>query len=215
MAAWVAPLIGAAGGIASSIIGQKSANQANSLEAYRNRIWQEKMSNTAYQRSTKDLEKAGLNRILALGSPASTGSGAQATHKSTTETAAPMMANLGMQLAQIENIQANTNLTEAKTSVIKPASEVGSSIGSGIESFKKRANDGSRFGFPKLMEGMKSSAKDTMKDFKEEIEEIKDSLANSIKGKNGFRREGQTIELKDGTRYRMENGRLIKLSRGK
>lgn len=68
--------------IANDIQTQNWLMQAayNSAEAKANRQWQEKMSNTAYQRAIKDLKKAGLNPILAAQNMgASTGSGATAS----------------------------------------------------------------------------------------------------------------------------------------
>ena len=113
----VAPAIGAAlisgagsllGGILGSR-GQRKANENNLRIAREQMAFQERMSSTAYQRSTKDLEKAGLNRILAIGGPSSSPGGASAVMQNA---AAPIAE--GVKGATSSAIAAATQIQQLK-----------------------------------------------------------------------------------------------------
>lgn len=98
-----------------SAFGASQQNKANLRMAREQMRFQERMSNTAYQRAAIDLQKAGLNRVLALGSPASSPGGASARMENTIQPAIATAMQLQRQAAEIKNINATTQNTEAST----------------------------------------------------------------------------------------------------
>lgn len=66
---------------AANLALQKDAQEYNSAEAQKDRDFQERMSNTSYQRAMKDLSDAGVNPLLAVQglSGSSTPSGSSAS----------------------------------------------------------------------------------------------------------------------------------------
>ena len=132
----VAPVVAAAGvgGILSGLFGRSSAKKSMSF--------QREMAQKAHQYEVTDLRAAGLNPILSgMG-----GSGARASGGAMPPT--PDFGGLAvasaLAKANVENIQANTALTDAKTGALGGATTIGSWLGSLGEYIQKHGGTTAR-----------------------------------------------------------------------
>lgn len=117
--------------VGAAIVGLASALAAGKLQdsyAVRNwrrqSEWQERMSNTAYQRAAKDLEAAGLNRILAVRQQAAStpggGAGAGAPNLSQVVQAASSSAKEGRGVKEQEALlEAQRMQVNAKNALLE------------------------------------------------------------------------------------------------
>lgn len=166
--------------------GARSTNKANLRIAREQMAFQERMSNTAYSRAARDMQRAGLNRILALGGPASTPPGAGATMND--PVAAGMNAALSRKTmknidAEIENKKAQAYKTRTEADILQPKKTIMDTIEKGAES-------------------MLSSGKKMLTDSPAQVRERlnKQLKMEDPKGHDNFNRPWQGEILEDGKR---------------
>jgi len=117
---WLGSLIGGLFGNSA----QRSANRTNIMLNRENRDWQERMSNTAYQRSTQDLLNAGLNPMLAYSQGGASTPTNTAAKVEPVDAAAKAVTSAATTKAQLDNVKANTTkqLAEADKAVSEATS---------------------------------------------------------------------------------------------
>ncbi|WP_445779305.1 hypothetical protein [Shewanella sp.] len=139
-------ILGGVVGGAFNYAGQKRANETNLQIAQDQMSFQERMSNTAYQRSMEDMKKAGLNPILAAGGGASSPGGASATmqnelsgavssalsYKAMSASVAKTAAETKLLAAALPEAEANARVYEGKAGTIIKQMQTGAKFFSDI-----------------------------------------------------------------------------------
>ena len=155
---------------------QKKANRQNIKLAREQMAFQERMRDTQYQAAAKDLEKAGLNRILALGSPAASPQGATATVESQSKNAKHLeFLQLASAKEALEGQRQQNRILKSeadKAGVVKKPYEI-------VEPYLDKILD--------AVQGSVSSAKDLGESVSKGIDRLRDtnsSNSKDVKGKD-------------------------------
>lgn len=127
-------LIGSVIGGALSYKGAREANQMSQQIAREQMGFQERMSNTSYQRAVADLEAAGLNPMLAYGQGgASSPAGASSNVQNELAGVSSSAREYSMMNAQIQNMKEQNKLIQAQVEDTKAAAALKEALGFGAK----------------------------------------------------------------------------------
>lgn len=207
--------------------GQEAANAQNVALAREQMAFQERMSNTAYQRAATDLEKAGLNRILALGKPASSPGGQTATMQNVgaagvnaaaqtaqaVNTARQTAASVDLVKAQTRKTNNEANITQIKGDIYEwarnfdwqnLASKVGTSLAKEIQQAIKTLPSLNPYDSPQwaglidVVEQTVNTAGSSARSLQNQVEDLRQKLRNITRNISNFSIRDYANEINEG-----------------
>lgn len=175
--AW--PLAAGMIGGAFSAFGASRQQRSSERMARQQMDFQERMSNTAFTRAAHDLNRAGLNRVLAIGSPASTPGGAMGQAQNIGAAGVSGATAAAQAAANVQLTKEQARKVGFEADMLQPKAQVAGAVGDATKGATESILDVAKGAFDTGVDFLKRQYEQYRKNKAEQSTSAKDAESNT------------------------------------